>query len=178
MQGLVMKQFAFPLTKPLFSLRSPSETESPPTFSMHHLSFPNLKARLHPNRSVTFRIHSIREEFDRRSENQESDNKTRIEVELQNIVTENKESDFSHEENKHRWLFISKVYGVLAAQVAFCAAVSAAVIFSPPIKAFVCVIWPMITYRKRVLLNVIMLGLFTMCTSVALGLGCALLSSK
>uniref|UniRef100_A0A7N0ZSK4 Uncharacterized protein n=1 Tax=Kalanchoe fedtschenkoi TaxID=63787 RepID=A0A7N0ZSK4_KALFE len=190
MQGLTVKQFP--------SCTRKSVSDSPPSFVMHRLSFPSryLNTKLNKNKNVKLRIMSQRGELDCvPGSGQETNKKERIIVDLQDLVVVNEDSSLSHvENNKLRWRFISKVYGVMSAQVAFCATVSAAVVVNSPMKAFICgihpaiafcaglspflLMWPMIVHRKRRPQNLMMLSLFTISMSVALGLGCAFLRAK
>ncbi|KAL5197936.1 hypothetical protein ABZP36_001448 [Zizania latifolia] len=95
------------------------------------------------------------------------------------------------ESPQHRWAFIRKVYVIVAMQLLVTIAVAATVYFVPAIRrfffartpaslaAFVLIIvapfivmLPMVFLRKRHPINLVLLALFTICISCAIGLGC------
>ncbi|XP_062214332.1 protein LIFEGUARD 2-like [Phragmites australis] len=94
-----------------------------------------------------------------------------------------------------RWAFIRKVYVIVSLQLLLTVAVAAAVNLVGPIRVFfrartpaaiaafvliilspLIVMIPMIYWRKRHPINLVLLALFTVCVSFAVGLGC--LSAK
>lgn len=155
MQGLVfLKHFSFPVGISEFPFHSPTGTDSPPTVSMHCLSltYTQQNTPLVRNNNVKFKIlcHHGRLNHQTGSSQRSHENK-RITVELQpqGTLVELHDHGSSREENKLRWRFISKVYGVLVAQVAFCASVTTAVILSFTFKSFLRSIHPIIALCAR-----------------------------
>ncbi|XP_010228294.1 protein LIFEGUARD 2 isoform X2 [Brachypodium distachyon] len=90
-----------------------------------------------------------------------------------------------------RWAFIRKVYAIVALQLLATIAVAATVYLVPDIRAFflartpaslaafvlilvatILVMIPMMCLRNRHPINLILLGLFTICMSFSVGLGC------
>ncbi|KAJ4755858.1 Bax inhibitor-1 family protein [Rhynchospora pubera] len=101
------------------------------------------------------------------------------------------------EDPKLRWAFIRKVYTILSAQFAFTAAVAAVGAFVKPIPVFLLshtpaawavyivvlllpllVMWPMLVYREKHPLNIILLALFTVCISLSVGISSALVGGR
>ncbi|XP_072951983.1 protein LIFEGUARD 2-like [Typha angustifolia] len=96
-----------------------------------------------------------------------------------------------------RWAFIRKVYCIVSLQILTTAGVSAAVNFVPPILQFfhsntpgslavfilliilpLLVMIPMIYFQESHPINLLLLGLFTVCISFAIGLACISTSGK
>ncbi|PVH63511.1 hypothetical protein PAHAL_2G044800 [Panicum hallii] len=90
-----------------------------------------------------------------------------------------------------RWAFIRKVYALVAMQLLATAAAAAAVYFVPAIRRFfaartpaavaafvaiilapIILVLPMVFLRKRHPVNLVLLALFTVSMSFAVGLGC------
>ncbi|XP_038978313.1 protein LIFEGUARD 2-like isoform X1 [Phoenix dactylifera] len=101
------------------------------------------------------------------------------------------------EDPRLRWAFIRKVYSILTAQFLFTAGVAAAMTFIRPIPDFVLshtpaswaayfglllspliVLWPMLHYRERHPVNLFWLALFTLCTSLSIGVVSATLGGR
>ncbi|KAM7485173.1 hypothetical protein LguiA_001182 [Lonicera macranthoides] len=93
-----------------------------------------------------------------------------------------------HGENKLRWGFIRKVYGILAAQMVLTTVVSSVTVLYAPINELLrgnsglllflifmplVLLWPLYIYQQRHPLNLIFLGLFTSCLSLTVGVSCA-----
>jgi hypothetical protein len=93
-----------------------------------------------------------------------------------------------HGENKLRWGFIRKVYGILAAQMVLTTIVSSITVFYSPVNELLkgnsgvmlfflfmpfVLLWPLYKYQQRHPLNLIFLGLFTSCLSLTVGVSCA-----
>nr|CAD1819814.1 unnamed protein product [Ananas comosus var. bracteatus] len=96
-----------------------------------------------------------------------------------------------------RWAFIRKVYAIVAFQILATAAVAAAVNFVHLVRAFflshtpaslavlivivispLLVLLPMVYFRERHPINLLLLGLFTICISFAVGIACLTASGK
>ncbi|OAY79512.1 BI1-like protein [Ananas comosus] len=95
-----------------------------------------------------------------------------------------------------RWAFIRKIYVILAIQIAMTAAVSAVIVFVHPISHFFVsstaglalyivllilpfiVLCPLYYYHQRHPVNLLLLGLFTVSISFAVGMSCAFTSGK
>ncbi|RWW13592.1 hypothetical protein BHE74_00024000 [Ensete ventricosum] len=95
-----------------------------------------------------------------------------------------------------RWAFIRKVYSIIAVQLALTAAVAAVVIAVPPISHFfvsstaglavyflliflpLIVLCPLYYYHQRHPVNLLLLGLFTVSFSFAVGMSCAFTDGK
>ncbi|XP_020104911.1 BI1-like protein isoform X2 [Ananas comosus] len=101
------------------------------------------------------------------------------------------------EDPRLRWGFIRKVYAILAAQFVFTSGVAAAVSYVRPVPAFILsntaaswtvfvavllspflALWPMLRYRERHPINLVLLAVFTFCISLAVGLACVTVSGK
>ncbi|KAL9235844.1 hypothetical protein vseg_010578 [Gypsophila vaccaria] len=91
-------------------------------------------------------------------------------------------------ENQLRWGFIRKVYGILSAQLVLTTFVSAATVLYSPLNdtlransgllLFFAILpffllWPLYIYQQRHPHNLIILGLFTACLSLTIGVSCA-----
>ncbi|KAJ3676322.1 hypothetical protein LUZ60_003734 [Juncus effusus] len=90
-------------------------------------------------------------------------------------------------ENEFRWGFVRKVYGILCAQLLLTTLVAAAVVYYPRFHGFLTetpavipvvflpfiLMCPMYIYQQRHPLNFILLGLFTVCMSLSMGIVCA-----
>ncbi|XP_028065949.1 BI1-like protein [Camellia sinensis] len=91
-------------------------------------------------------------------------------------------------ENQLRWGFIRKVYGILAAQLVLTTVVSSITVLYPPVTDLLkgnsglflfllflplILLWPLYVYQQKHPLNLIILGLFTMCLSLTVGVSCA-----
>ncbi|EFJ21534.1 hypothetical protein SELMODRAFT_150230 [Selaginella moellendorffii] len=94
----------------------------------------------------------------------------------------------SADDSTLRWGFIRKVYGILTTQIVLTAIVASVVVFSRPVAMFfvttpglpiflaflplilLCVIHP---YRQSHPINLILLGIFTVCLSLPVGISCA-----
>ncbi|CAL9166707.1 unnamed protein product [Musa hybrid cultivar] len=91
-----------------------------------------------------------------------------------------------------RWAFIRKVYSIVALQILLTIAVAGVVNFVEPVRSFLLshttaslvvyiliiispflVLLPMIYFRERHPLNLLLLTLFTICISLAIGMACA-----
>ncbi|XP_078446635.1 bax inhibitor-1 family protein [Wolffia australiana] len=87
-----------------------------------------------------------------------------------------------------RWAFIRKVYGILAAQIVLTTIVSAVTVLYSPVNdllrgspglvlAFavlqLVLLFPLYHYQQRHPLNLFLLGIFTLCLSVTVGVACA-----
>ncbi|CAL9076964.1 unnamed protein product [Musa acuminata var. zebrina] len=95
-----------------------------------------------------------------------------------------------------RWAFIRKVYSIIAVQLALTAAVAAVVIAVPPISHFLVsstaglavyflliflpliVLCPLYYFHQRHPVNLLLLGLFTVSFSFAVGMSCAFTDGK
>ncbi|XP_078173081.1 protein LIFEGUARD 1-like [Carex rostrata] len=96
-----------------------------------------------------------------------------------------------------RWAFIRKVYAILSIQFLFTAAVAAVGSFLKVIPEFLLskspaawavylllillpfiVMWPMLVYRQKHPVNIILLALFTICISLSVGVSCAVVGGK
>lgn len=91
-------------------------------------------------------------------------------------------------ENQLRWGFIRKVYGILTAQIVLTTLVSAVTVLYAPVNEtlqgssglmlalailpFVLLI-PLYRYQQKHPLNLVFLGLFTVCLSLTVGVACA-----
>ncbi|XP_074312097.1 BI1-like protein [Silene latifolia] len=91
-------------------------------------------------------------------------------------------------ENQLRWGFIRKVYGILSAQLILTTIVSLATVLYTPINETLrnnsgllllfailplVLLWPLYVYQQRHPHNLIILGLFTICLSLTVGVSCA-----
>ncbi|KAL5701616.1 BI1-like protein [Ranunculus cassubicifolius] len=94
----------------------------------------------------------------------------------------------SYGENELRWGFIRKVYGILSAQILLTTIVSAITVLYSPVNELlrgnsgillffaICpliLMWPLHVYHQKHPVNFILLGLFTACLSVTIGVACA-----
>ncbi|KAA8548555.1 hypothetical protein F0562_000178 [Nyssa sinensis] len=94
----------------------------------------------------------------------------------------------SYGENQLRWGFIRKVYGILTAQIVLTTIVSSVTVLYSPVNELlrgnsglllffmflpIILLWPMYVYQQKHPLNLIFLGLFTVCLSLTLGVSCA-----
>ncbi|KAI5066465.1 hypothetical protein GOP47_0019089 [Adiantum capillus-veneris] len=92
------------------------------------------------------------------------------------------------DENVYRWAFIRKVYCLLLTQILLTVVVSAVVVFyhpvaaaltsSPAILIVLCILpfvflCPLFYYHQQHPLNLLLLGLFTVCISLTVGIVCA-----
>ncbi|CAL9778598.1 unnamed protein product [Musa acuminata subsp. burmannicoides] len=96
-----------------------------------------------------------------------------------------------------RWAFIRKVYSIVALQILLTIAVAGVVNFVEPVRSFLLshttaslvvyiliiispflVLLPMIYFRERHPLNLLLLTLFTICISLAIGMACATSKGK
>lgn len=99
------------------------------------------------------------------------------------------------EAQKLRWKFIRKVYTILSLQMLLTIAVSAAVVFFTPVSLFpytpagitllvfliiliVMVMIPLHYYRRHEPCNLILLGVFTVSISFAVGFSCAFIDGN
>ncbi|KAL5203636.1 hypothetical protein ABZP36_008507 [Zizania latifolia] len=102
------------------------------------------------------------------------------------VVSPRKVSE--EEDPRLRWAFVRKVYGILALQLAFTAAIAAVACAVKPVPRFLesgslaswlvyiaillsplLVLWPMLKYREKHPVNLLLLGLFTLCESFTIG---------
>ncbi|PIA39329.1 hypothetical protein AQUCO_02600052v1 [Aquilegia coerulea] len=94
----------------------------------------------------------------------------------------------SYGENALRWGFIRKVYGILCAQLLLTTIVSSITVLYAPINDLLransgilflfaimplILLWPLHVYHQKHPVNFILLGLFTTCLSVTVGVACA-----
>ncbi|XP_057966189.1 BI1-like protein [Malania oleifera] len=94
----------------------------------------------------------------------------------------------SHGENQLRWGFIRKVYGILSAQIVLTTIVSSATVLYSPLNDLLrgnsslliflmffplILLWPLYVYQQKHPLNLVLLGLFTACLSLTVGVSCA-----
>lgn len=94
----------------------------------------------------------------------------------------------SHGENQLRWGFIRKVYGILAAQMILTTIISSVTVLYAPINEVLrgnsglllfllvlplVLLWPLYVYQQKHPLNLILLGLWTSCLSITVGVSCA-----
>ncbi|KAF9607165.1 hypothetical protein IFM89_032387 [Coptis chinensis] len=99
----------------------------------------------------------------------------------------------SHAENDLRWGFIRKVYAILSAQILLTTLVSAITVLYTPLNHLLfgtswllllfiilplILIWPLTIYHQKHPVNFILLGLFTICMSVTIGVVCAKTEAK
>ncbi|MCO5570471.1 hypothetical protein L7F22_024193 [Adiantum nelumboides] len=97
------------------------------------------------------------------------------------------------DENVYRWAFIRKVYCILLTQILLTAVVSAVIVFydpvavaltsSPAILIVLCILpfiflCPLFYYHQQHPLNLLLLGLFTVCISLTVGIVCAYTEGK
>lgn len=94
----------------------------------------------------------------------------------------------SFAENQLRWGFIRKVYGILSAQIVLTTIVSSVTVLYTPINDLLrgnsavllfflilpfVLLWPLHVYQQKHPLNFVLLGLFTTCLSLTVGVSCA-----
>ncbi|EPS68151.1 hypothetical protein M569_06622, partial [Genlisea aurea] len=116
----------------------------------------------------------------------EADEMKKVEIDLES--GESLYPGIGRGENRLRWGFIRKVYGILAAQILITTAVSAVTVLYAPVNDLLrgspglmmfliftpfILMWPLYIYRQKHPLNLVFLGLFTTSLSLTVGVSCA-----
>ncbi|WOK91565.1 BI1-like protein [Canna indica] len=101
------------------------------------------------------------------------------------------------EDPRLRWMFIRKVYAIIAVQFTFTAGVASIISFVRPIPKFLLsntsaswgvffallllpllALWPMLRYRERHPINLVLLAIYTLCVSLSIGVACVTVSGR
>uniref|UniRef100_A0A7N0ZSA7 BI1-like protein n=1 Tax=Kalanchoe fedtschenkoi TaxID=63787 RepID=A0A7N0ZSA7_KALFE len=189
MQSLMLKPFCHAFRqvefdKPPLSFPSQSPTQTPPSVSTHFIPL--------YSKNQIFKALSVRVVRDKKDYSVLHRNDGEVAYELTSYPNSEGEQAIPEVSGNDelRWQFIRRVYGILGAQISFCAAVSTITFLCPPVKEFLIsrihsgpalsvallpfiLIWPLAVYRKQYPVNIILLGLITACTSIDIALCCA-----